>query len=173
MKIIHQTLNNLGGVATPALTASDLYFLAKSRLVAAPYATLGQPAATDKISIWYDEVPNGLGAALKGSTGIAGTSDVEDIVTPAFFPVATKGAECAAICNSLNWADQNLEAGYEFVQVLYSAVVGASRFFVSGVLNSSQTLSNDPFGTQGEAQGLLTRQAACWSGAYSVGVNPF
>ncbi len=167
-------MNQLGGVAAPALTAADLFFIAKSRIVCAPFATLNQPAATDKVSIWYDEVPNGLGATLKGATGIAGTSDTEDIITPAFFPVATKGAECAAICSSLAWADQNLEGGYEFVQVLYSAVAGASRFFVSGVLNSSQTLSNDPFGAQGEAAGLLSgRQAACWSGVYSVGVNPF
>jgi len=175
MKICQTTPALLGGVATPVQTAADLYFTAKSKLIWLNLNITGQPGnAADKLLMWYDEIPNGL-SNLKStaSTILAGTSDDEDVCTPAFYPVATKGAECAAICSSLAWADRNLEQGYEYIYLLYSATAGAERYFVSGVLNSTQTLSNDPFGTQGVSQGLISGQAACWNSAYSVGVNPF
>lgn len=175
MKIITTTPALLGGVPTPVQSAGDLWFAAKAKTIFLHINTLGQPGnPADKLLMWFDETPSGL-SNLKTSVAsvVAGTSDDEDVVTPAFYPVATKGAECAAICSSLTWADRNLEGGYEYIYLLYSATAGAERYFVSGVLNSSQTLSNDPFGTQGVAQGLISGQAACWDSVYSVGVNPF
>lgn len=87
--------------------------------------------------------------SVEGNTIIAsgtlygGTSEPIDNINPSFFPVATKGAECAAIVSDLAWADSNLIEGYEFFEC--TSTSGTPRFFVSGTLNSSQTLANDPF----------------------------
>jgi len=173
MKIINPTLAQMGGAAIPGLTAGDLYFLARAKTVIHPVATQGQPAGTDKASVFYDEMPTSIGATLKAAVPVAGTSEVEDVTTPAFFPVATKGSECAAIVSDLAWADQNLEAGYEFIYLLYSATAASRRYLVCGVLNSTQTLSNDPFGDAGTRVGLISGQAACWAAKHAIGINPF
>lgn len=115
-----------------------------------------------------------LGEKAQGDTkftgqALAGTSTPAVEVQPEFFPVATKGAECGAIVSALTWADKNLEGGYEYVKL--GTIGGATAIFVSGVLNSTQTLANDPFGTQGSRDGLTT--AACWAGAYMPGQNPY
>lgn len=92
----------------------------------------------------------------------AGTSDPAENMNPSFFPVATEGSECAAIVNNKRWADVNLEAGYEWALVPTSGNV--AQYFVSGVLNSSQTEANDPF-----AQSEIV-SAACWVGDFEQGV---
>lgn len=175
MKVIQTTPALLGGVATPVQTAGDLWFTAKSKLIWLNLTVGGQPGnANDKLLMWYDELPNSLSnLKASASTIIAGTSDDEDVVTPAFYPVATKGAECAAIVSTLSWADRNLNEGYEYVYLLYSATANAERYFVSGVLNSSQTLANDPFDPTKGGAGVIAGQAACWKSTYSQGVNPF
>ena len=92
-------------------------------------------------------------------------------VSPKYYPVATKGSECAALVSSLNWADLNL-VSYEYM-LLSKTQAGAEVYLVTGVLNSSQTQANDPFGSQGESQGLVSGKGCCWSGTYTEGLNPF
>lgn len=84
---------------------------------------------------------------------------------PSYYPVATQGAECGAIVTTLGWADSNLVKGYEF------ANLATGVFFVSGVLNSSQTLSNDPFNPALGGVGFTA--GSCWSGTYLSQMNPF
>lgn len=103
---------------------------------------------------------------------IAGTSVPAEVVQPAFYPVATRGAECGAIVASLTWADKNLAKGYEFVAVVFTSG-RATKWFVSGVLNSTQTDANDPFGTEGQSDGLVSGQGSCWAGPYMPGQNPY
>lgn len=100
-----------------------------------------------------------------GLSPIAGTSQPAMNVQPEFYPVATKGAEAGCTVTTLAWADKNLEAGYEWVQL------GSSAYFVSGVMNSSQTLANDPFDASKGGAGIVT--SANWNAAYNQGVNPF
>lgn len=99
----------------------------------------------------------------------AGTSTAVTNVAPAYLPVATRGTECGAIIQeSLAWADANLMKGYEYFVV---DVDGSSKqsFFVSGILNSTQSLSNDPF----EVVADSFQKGACWNSPYLAGVNPF
>lgn len=98
-------------------------------------------------------------------SSIAGTSQPAMNVQPEFYPVATKGAEAGCTVSSLSWADKNLEAGYEWIQL------GSGSYFVSGVMNSSQTLANDPFDASKGGAGIVT--SANWNAAYNQGVNPF
>lgn len=91
---------------------------------------------------------------------------------PSYFPVATRSSECAAITTGLTWADANLLKGYEFC-ALDPASGGKQTFFVSGILNSSQTLANDPFDNSPGKGGVGMVQAACWSDSYASGMNPF
>ena len=101
-----------------------------------------------------------------GGTLVGGTSSPVTNVHPAYFPVATKGAECAALVTDLSWADSNLFAGYEYF--LVETKNGTTSYFVSGILNSSQTEANDPFE---RAKGFAA--GCCWSGDYTVGLQPF
>lgn len=82
-------------------------------------------------------------------------------VQPQYFPVATKGAECGAVVSNLAWADNNL-SNYEFVHF------GTGKYFVTGVLNSSQTQANDPFDAT-DSPGITT--ACCWAGNYKEGLS--
>lgn len=122
-------------------------------------------------TVYLDEVAQGQ-TLFDATTQIAGTSEPAEAVQPAFYPVATKFAECAAIVSDMQWADKNLNKGYEFMTLAVDATTRLGvTFFVSGVLNSTQTQANDPFGSEGVAQGLTT--GACWAGAYSPGQNPY
>lgn len=96
---------------------------------------------------------------------IAGTSTPATNVQPDFYPVATKGAEAGCIVSTLSWADLNLEEGYEWV------LLAAGKYFVSGVMNSSQTLANDPFDATKGGAGILN--SANWNAVYAPGLNPF
>lgn len=110
----------------------------------------------------------GEGQTIMNGDLAGGTSTATQNIAPAYFPVATFGSECGAIVDNLAWADSNLNKGYEWILLNGGA---SPNYFVSGVLNSSQTLSNDPFGTAGTAIGFKT--GACWSSSYQAGVNPF
>lgn len=106
------------------------------------------------------------GQSIQLSTEVlAGNSIPVLQCAPSYFPVATQGAECGAIVTTLGWADANLLKGYEF------AKLATDVYFVSGILNSTQSLSNDPFdATKG---GVGFTNGACWSGTYSSQMNPF
>jgi len=149
------TLSALG--TTP--TSSDLYTASKGAWV----------ISTTTATVYLDEKAAGQ---TKFDKLVAGTSEPAENVQPSFYPVATRGAECGAIVTSLNWADKNLAKGYEFVILVFTQG-RASKYFVSGVLNSTQTDANDPFGTEGVSQGLVSGQGACWAGLYSPGQNPY
>ena len=111
----------------------------------------------------YEGMTSGADIASRGGVLVAGNNEAVVEVKPQFFPVATKGAECAALVTSLNWAESNLES-YEFIAV---ATQGGTQYFVTGVLNSPQTQANDPF-AKSEVQG-----AACWNAGFLPGLNPF
>ena len=141
---------------TAASTDADLYTIAVNKAI-----PLGGGGANDTIILYAHCLPTGL---KNFGTKIGGTSMPTKTVQPSYFPVATKGGECAAIVKSLDWADANLMEGYEFVQVNNTT---SPLYFVSGVLNSSETDFNNPFSGTDFAKGV------CWAGDYAVGINPF
>lgn len=116
--------------------------------------------------------------ADNGQFGVAGSTYTQPIststpvqsVAPSFFPVATAGAECGAVVKNLSWADQNLLTGYDSVLVNPSAAAADQRYFVTGILNSSQTQANDPFSSTTYPDVV---SACCWAGNFVSGVNPF
>lgn len=117
-----------------------------------------------EVQLFYYETAEGNAISGAG-TRVAGNSVPVENVNPSFYPVATAGSECAAILStSLAWADTNLMAGYEWSLLIDGGATPAnSRYFVSGVLNSSQTLANDPF----VKPTLIT--ASCWDMPYIDG----
>lgn len=124
-----------------------------------------------KFSLYVNQQDGATDGALVG-----GTSSPIVNVHPAYFPVATKGAECAAIVTTLAWADANLFAGYEYFILedkRDGTGKGAVAYFVSGILNSSQTQANDPFDPSKGGTGIVAGEGCCWAGDYTVGLNPF
>ena len=154
MENLQITLATFG--ATP--NSADLYTASKAKWIL---------TSTTKANVYLDE--RATGDTKFSASAVAGTSVPATEVQPEFFPVATKGSECGALVSSLTWADKNLEGGYEYVRL--GTINAKNLIFVSGVLNSTQTLSNDPFGTQGQADGFV--DGACWAGAYMPGQNPY
>jgi hypothetical protein len=139
-------------------TGADLATMARAK-----WLTLSAAKSTTAECVLY-VVEKCVGqTVLAAGTTVAGTSVPAVELNPSFYPVATKGAECAGIVTSLSWADANLSQGYEFAEV--TTVSGTPRFFVSGVLNSSQTLSNDPF-TKAEIVGTAV---SCWNMGFEQG----
>ena len=159
MKIIGVTnttiANRTGG--------ADLYTIAKASFVPGFNTTPGTPVAADLGYYYVSVYANGQGV-FNLSTPVAGTTISELAVSPSFYPVSTKGAECGAIVNNLAWADRNLYEGYEFI-VLIGA--GAPRYFVNGVCNFTTNEAYNPF-TQTEVVAV-----ACWDASHEVGVQPF
>jgi len=96
----------------------------------------------------------------KKGEGVAGDNVASVNIDPSYFPVCTKGAECGALVTKVSWAHQNL-AAFEWIQL------ETNLYFVTGILNSSQTDANDPFAA-GEVD-----DAICWAGSYVPGLNPF
>ena len=150
---------SIGSRSLTAAATSDahLYTMAVNKAI-----PLGGGGASDAIILYASCLPTSL---INFGTKIGGTSNPVKSVQPAYFPVATAGAECAALVGSLDWADSNLMTGYEFVQVNNSAT---PLYFVSGVLNSGETDYNNPFETGGDF-----KKGACWAGDYAIGINPF
>ena len=139
-----------------ASSGADLCTLARSIFRDISRATAGDATLT----LHVDEVVEGQ-TVLDDGVLVAGTSDPVDSINPSFYPVATKDSECAALVTSLSWADRNLRAGYEWCNTWDGT---KKIYFVSGILNSSQTDANDPF-TQSTVQ-----EAACWDMDYEQGV---
>ena len=148
---------------------SDKFNLAVNELTASMY----NDGSKDKTSfaVYVQQADN-------GQFGVTGTSYIQPIststpvrsVAPSFFPVATAGAECGAEVKNLSWADSNLLTGYDSVLLNPSSNAASQRWFVTGILNSSQTQANDPFSstTYPDLVG-----ACCWAGNFVSGVNPF
>jgi len=149
MEIKRLTLSTLG--LSPK--TGDLYTMAKASWL----------LDSSSAYLYLDQIANSQ--TLFNGVSVAGTSVPAVNVQPDFYPVATKGAEAGCIVSALSWADNNLEEGYEWV------FLATGKYFVSGVMNSSQTLSNDPFDATGGGAGILS--PSNWASTYSVGVNPF
>lgn len=145
-------------------TNDDLFAVAKNNAI-----PLGTGTSTaDKMLVYLTVEPKVISAAALG-TVIGGCSNPNTSVQPAYYPFATLGSECAAIVTSLDWADNNLATGYEYLQV-YN-VNTAYKYFVSGVLTSSKTDFNDPF--DAVKSGTQFTKGCCWNGDFMVGINPF
>ena len=155
------------GVTNTAISArttgADLYTIAKASYVPGFNTTPANPVGAD-IAYYYVSVYANGQAVFNLATPVAGTTISELAVSPSFFPVSTKGAECGAIVNSLSWADRNLYEGYEFIVLVFA---GAPRYFVNGVCNFTTNEAYNPF-TQAEVIAV-----ACWDASHEVGVNPF
>lgn len=123
-------------------------------------------SVTEGVKIYESQqVDGGLG----GCTELGGDSMAVTAVQPSYYPVATKGAECGAHVSALSWADSNLFAGYEYIVIPPDPADSRSQvsFFVTGLLNSTKTQANDPFGKTEVLFG------SCWAGDYTIGLNPF
>lgn len=145
-------------------SGSDFFTCAKASWLF-PFTVKGQARHTGSGTLVQHYVTVQAEGQTIHDDSIGGNNVPVRQVAPSFFPVATYGSECSAVVDSLSWADLNLEKGYEV------AILSATKWFVSGVLNSTQTQANDPFGSQGEGQGFIT--GACWSGTYQSQMNPF
>ena len=145
--------------ATLVLDTDDIYTLANCNLLID-----ADPSTTPLTAVAH--LRSGGEKILGDEFG--GSSVPLLVVQPSYYPKAMSGAECGAHLTSIDWANLNLHKGYQYVKT-------ARGVFVSGVLNSTQTESNDPFDsadiiavTQGGEP-----QAACWKEAYAVTYNPF
>jgi len=150
MDILRLTLNTLD----TAPNSGDLFSMAKAAWIITS-STQAHLYITEKA-----QSNTKFNGQASGGTGAPALN-----VQPDFYPVATKGAEAGCIVSTLSWADNNLEEGYEWV------FLEAGKYFVSGVMNSSQTLANDPFDAAKGGDGII--DAACWASTYRSGVNPF
>ena len=138
---------------------SDLFTFAVNNVI---------PISTTQAALYVTQEAPETTAALGNQVG--GSSSPTLQVQPSYFPMETKGAECAAIVSDLSWADSNLEAGYEFLQLKPAVTTGTKSpavYFVSGVLNSDKEQFNQPF------QDSKLDAACCWDGDYKYGMNPF
>lgn len=142
----------MGATISTITKGSNFFTLAKSSFLSQPSKALFQ------FNIINSDKAEGQDILTDATMG---TSNPTTTHSPTYYPYATFGAECCGIVTSLLWADDNLNTGYEWVKV------ASSKYLVSGVLNSSKTQFNDPFGD------LSFTNGTCWAGRYSVGVNPF
>ena len=159
---------NLGQGAMASLVSKNdgLFTLAVNNLIPSTSSTQSSSSTqteSNAVFTLYEGFTSGASIESSGGVLIAGNNEAVTEVKPQFFPVATMGAECAALVTALGWADENL-TNYEFVKVVTQ---GGLRYFVTGVLNSTQTQANDPF-TKSEVV-----SATCWNANYADGLNPF
>lgn len=141
-------------VTSRVFSSADLYTLANANLVIDAAPNTG--AISGIFSVKADGSTNVLGLEYGGDS-----VPVQD-VQPSYYPKAIQGAECAAVIANLDWANENLDLGYQFVKT-------ARGFFVAGVLNSTQTDANDPF----TSSDIVAGQVSCWKEEYNLTYNPF
>ncbi len=115
----------------------------------------------DKLNVYLDMVVQGSTSFINGATEKGGTGIGEPEVNLGFYPYATKGAQCAALTTTLDWANDNLAKDYEYIVV-------TNGFLVSGTLTTTRTDFNNPFDT---AKGVV--KGCCWPDAHRIGVQPF
>lgn len=125
--------------------SGDLYTIAVNRL---------EVNAKNEMSIY---VTHEAVTQTQFATAIGGDDIAIKSITPEYFPYANAGAECSAVVTDLSWADNNLEA-YEWLAMVDGAT---TKYLVMGVLNSSKTDFNDPFGA------VEVDHATCWKGVHS------
>lgn len=125
-----------------------------------------------QFTVYVDQAANGTFGTVSTDYTYKGACNSIPVtsVAPSYFPVATAGAECAAVVKSLSWADSNLLTGYDFVLYNPKGSSANQRYFVTGILNSSQTQANDPFSSTTYPDVV---KACCWAGNFVSGVNPF
>jgi hypothetical protein len=145
-------------------TSQGLFTTAVNQFI--PTATASPSSVLNTTVTCYINVIDS-GTTIPGYLSAGNNNPILDVM-PKYYPTATKGAECSAMVDNLSWADKNL-TNYEYV--LLSTAQGKITYFVTGILNSSQTLANDPFGSQGTTDGFLS--GTCWNGQYTEGLNPF
>lgn len=145
---------------TSTINSGDLYQLATANVI---------PSSKTASTVYLTQ--RVAGSTLFGAADeYGGNSQPAVSVAPVFFPFATAGSEVAALVGSLSWAHNNLELGFEYIQTDDTAATPA--FFVTGVLNSSETDFNNPFEALGTKDGQVIK-AACWSSSFAPGLNPF
>lgn len=143
-------------LSTPtSMTAADLYTLGNANVL------LSQSPARGGVGVIAGVLADGQ-TILDAGTIFGGTSVPAQVIQPSYYPKAVKGAECAAQVLTLDWANENLEAGYQYLKT-------AGGYFVCGVLNSTQTDANDPF----SSADIIPGNVACWKEPYGVSYNPF
>lgn len=129
-----------------------------------------------QFTVYVEQAANGVfgtvGTTASGDYTHKGASNSIPVtsVAPSYFPVATAGSECAAVVKSLSWADSNLLTGYDYILYNPKTTAANQRYFVTGILNSSQTQANDPFSSTTYPDVV---KACCWAGNFVSGVNPF
>ena len=152
--------------------ADGLFSLAVNNLIPVTTSTMTSSSTkTPQNAGWtfYEGLSSGADVAARGVL-IAGNNEAVVNVKPKFFAVATAGAECGALITNLDWADNNLSS-YEWMAVGTSST---PAYFVTGVLNSSQTDANDPFNpASGSPFANMVTKAVCWDADYNAGLNPF
>ena len=146
-------INIVDLTSVTAWSSADIYTLANANLL-----ITNDPASATIMGVFLCEAD---GQTIIGATA-GGSSIPLHVIQPAYYPKAILGAECGAVVSTLNWANENLQKGYQFVAV-------SGGFFVSGVLNSTQTDANDPFTSPDITRNLV----ACWREDYTVTYNPF
>lgn len=151
MNIFELNINS----ATLTLSSANLYTLANANMY------LTADPSRDPISAIVAYAAQGQ-TIFPAAANYAGTSVPVVNVQPAYYPKAIKGAECAAHVSTLDWANENLNQGYQWCKT-------GAGYFVAGVLNSTQTDANDPFASTD----ILTNQVACWKEEYGISINPF
>lgn len=158
MDIYHVTSANLA----QAKNSADIYAVAVNSAI--PQQIDGKGG----LLLYASVLPEGITTGMFEE--VAGTSAAVLSVSPQYYPFATDGAECGAVVENLSWANDNLETGYEYIQLVKADASKSitSVYFVSGILNSSKTDFNDPFDSD---KGVVF--AANWAGEYAVGLNPF
>jgi hypothetical protein len=100
MKIV--CLANSGVAAVTR--GQDLWTVSKAHLIPAITASAKLPVGTDYRYYYIETFAQGQ-SVFDLSAPIAGTSQPEISMSPSFFPVSTKGAECGAI---VEWRDPAL-----------------------------------------------------------------
>lgn len=136
-------------------TAADLYTLGNANVLLSANPSRGS------VGVIAGVLADGQ-TILDPASIFGGTSVPAQVVQPAYYPKAVKGSECAAQVLTLDWANENLEAGYQWLKT-------NGGYFVSGVLNSTQTDANDPF----SSADIVPGNVACWKEPYGVTYNPF
>ena len=122
----------------------------------------------DKINLYVTMRAQGASSTITGAQEQGGCGTAVEEFNPGFYPFATAGSQCAALVQSLDWANDNLVNDYEYIRL--GSSTSTTGYLVSGTLTSTKTEFNDPFD---ETAGIGFIKGACWSAAHSIGLNPF
>jgi hypothetical protein len=155
MKIVSITKTSIynGSARTTSLNTADMATIAMNNVLFND---------DDKVNIYLSTICQGASSVITSASEQGGTGQGEPEVNPQFFPYATEGAQCAAVVTTLDWANNNLEADYEYIRC-------STGYLVSGTLTSTETEFNNPFDTAG-GQFIA---GGCWGQVHQIGLQPF